>query len=96
VPANARSQSPSANSVRVTVENFARAETDNYLALNAKEAGVGKINSRGNRTARWCYGQSRRAGNPAKPNLQAMAVASLYDSTCANVTAAELRSYHAW
>ena len=46
VPANARSQSPSANSVRVTVENFARAETDNYLALNAKEAGVGKINHR--------------------------------------------------
>jgi hypothetical protein len=27
----------------VTVDNFVRAETDNYLATNAKEAGVGKL-----------------------------------------------------
>lgn len=30
----------------VTVENFARAETDNYLALNAKDAGLGKLSHR--------------------------------------------------
>jgi hypothetical protein len=29
--------------VPVTVDNFARAETDNYLAVNAKEAGLGKL-----------------------------------------------------
>jgi hypothetical protein len=44
LPAVARAQSPSANTVPVTVENFTRAETDNYLATNAKEAGLGKLN----------------------------------------------------
>jgi hypothetical protein len=37
-------QSPAGGVVPVTVDNFARAETDNYLAINAKEAGgVGKL-----------------------------------------------------
>ncbi|TCM22442.1 uncharacterized protein DUF1254 [Novosphingobium sp. PhB165] len=30
-------------SAPVTVENFARAETDNYLAINEKQAGIGKL-----------------------------------------------------
>jgi len=39
-----RAQSPSSDTVRVTVDNFVRAETDNYLAVNAKEAGgAGKL-----------------------------------------------------
>jgi hypothetical protein len=33
----------------------------------------------------------RRAGNPAKPNLQAMAVVPLHESDRANVSAALLR-----
>ncbi len=40
----ARAQSPSANTVPVTVENFNRAESDNYLASNAKQAGLGELN----------------------------------------------------
>jgi hypothetical protein len=43
LPAVARAQSPSPNTVPVTVENFNRAESDNYLATNAK-AGLGKLN----------------------------------------------------
>ena len=39
-----RAQSPSSDTIRVTVDNFVRAETDNYLSVNAKEAGgVGKL-----------------------------------------------------
>jgi hypothetical protein len=32
--------------VPVTVDNFVRAETDNYLAINAKEGGIGKLSHR--------------------------------------------------
>jgi hypothetical protein len=32
--------------VPVTVDNFPRAETDNYLAVNAKDAGLGKLSHR--------------------------------------------------
>ena len=39
-------QPPSTATAPVTVENFARAETDNYLALNAKDAGLGKLSHR--------------------------------------------------
>jgi hypothetical protein len=45
LPAVARAQAPSANTVPVTIENFNRAESDNYLATNAKEAGLGKLNN---------------------------------------------------
>jgi hypothetical protein len=38
----ARAQSP-ADTVPVTVQNFTRAESDNYLAVNAKKAGLGKL-----------------------------------------------------
>lgn len=38
----ARAQS-SADIVPVTVQNFTRAESDNYLAANAKEAGLGRL-----------------------------------------------------
>ena len=43
LPSVARAQSPSPNIVPVTVENFNRAETDNYLANNVKQAGLGKF-----------------------------------------------------
>jgi hypothetical protein len=47
LPAEGRAQSPAGDAVPVTVGNFARAETDNYLATNAKEAGgVGKLSHR--------------------------------------------------
>lgn len=39
----AHAQSGSSTAVPVTVDNFVRAETDNYLATNAKEAGLGKL-----------------------------------------------------
>ena len=38
----ARAQSP-ADAVPVTVQNFARAESDNYLAVNVKKAGLGRL-----------------------------------------------------
>jgi hypothetical protein len=38
----ASAQSP-ADGVPVTVQNFTRAETDNYLAVNVKEAGLGRL-----------------------------------------------------
>ena len=41
LPAIALAQSPS--STAVTVDNFVRAETNNYLATNAKEVGIGKL-----------------------------------------------------
>ena len=44
LPSVARAQSPSPNTVPVIVDNFNRAETDNYLATNAKQAGLGKFN----------------------------------------------------
>jgi hypothetical protein len=44
VVAGAYAQSPPSAAVPVTVDNFVRAETDNYLAINAKDAGgVGKL-----------------------------------------------------
>jgi hypothetical protein len=43
LPAMAHAQSGSSTAVPVTVDNFVRAETDNYLATNAKEAGLGKL-----------------------------------------------------
>jgi hypothetical protein len=46
LPAIARAESPSSAAVPVTVDNFARAESDNYLATNAKEAGLGKLSHR--------------------------------------------------
>jgi hypothetical protein len=46
LPVMAHAQSPSNASVPVTVDNFARAETDNYLATNAKEAGIGRLGHR--------------------------------------------------
>jgi hypothetical protein len=42
----ARAQSPSDAAVPVTVDNFVRAETDNYLATNAKEPGIGTLSHR--------------------------------------------------
>jgi len=45
-PAMARAQSASSTPVPVTVDNFVRAETDNYLATNANEAGLGKLSHR--------------------------------------------------
>jgi hypothetical protein len=42
--ATARAQSPSGDAVRVTVDNFGRAESDRYLADLAKDAGgLGKF-----------------------------------------------------
>jgi hypothetical protein len=38
----ARAQSP-ADTVPVTVQNFTRAESDNYLAVNVKKAGLGRL-----------------------------------------------------
>jgi hypothetical protein len=38
----ARAQTP-ADTVPVTVKNFPRAESDNYLAINVKKAGLGKL-----------------------------------------------------
>ncbi len=46
LPAIARGQSPSSAAVPVTVDNFVRAETDNYLATNAKENGIGRLGHR--------------------------------------------------
>jgi hypothetical protein len=46
LPATADAQSPSANAVPVTVANFPRAESDHYFAVNAKEAGLGKLSHR--------------------------------------------------
>jgi hypothetical protein len=46
LPVVALAQSASGNAVPATVENFERAETDNYLAINAKEAGLGKLSHR--------------------------------------------------
>ena len=43
LPALARAQSASSTAVPVTVDSFVRAETDNYLATNAKEAALGKL-----------------------------------------------------
>jgi hypothetical protein len=43
LPHYVSSQPASGNAVPVTVENFVRAETDNYMAGNAKDAGVGKL-----------------------------------------------------
>ena len=39
---SARAQSP-ADAVPVTVQNFTRAEFDNYLAVNVKKAGLGRL-----------------------------------------------------
>jgi hypothetical protein len=39
----AHAQSPSTAAVPVTVDNFTRAESDNYLAINVREAGIGKL-----------------------------------------------------
>jgi hypothetical protein len=44
--AEARAQSPSSDTTPVTIDNFVRAETANYLATNAKEAGIGKLGHR--------------------------------------------------
>jgi hypothetical protein len=44
--AAAHAQSPSTAAVPVTVDNFARAESDNYLAVNAREGGIGKLSHR--------------------------------------------------
>jgi hypothetical protein len=41
--AGAHAQSAVGDSVPVTVNNFARAESDHYFATNAKEAGLGKL-----------------------------------------------------
>jgi hypothetical protein len=46
LPAISGSQSPSNAAAPVTVDNFVRAETDNYLATNAKDAGIGKLSHR--------------------------------------------------
>jgi hypothetical protein len=46
LPATVHAQSPSSATVPVTVDNFVRAETDNYLAINVKEAGIGKLGHR--------------------------------------------------
>jgi hypothetical protein len=46
LPAVAHTQSPSANTLPVTVENFERAESDNYLAVSTKESGLGNLNHR--------------------------------------------------
>lgn len=46
LPVVARAQSASSTAVPVTVDNFVRAETDNYLATNATEAGLGKLSHR--------------------------------------------------
>jgi hypothetical protein len=45
-PGAVHAQSPSTTEVPVTVDNFARAESDNYLAINAREAGIGKLGHR--------------------------------------------------
>lgn len=42
-PAGACAQSAVSNAVPVTVNNFARAESDHYFGINAKEAGLGKL-----------------------------------------------------
>ena len=39
----ARAQAPADGAVPVTVQNFARAESDNYLAVNVKKAGLGRL-----------------------------------------------------
>jgi hypothetical protein len=46
LPATAGAQSSAGNAVPVTVAHFARAESDHYLAVNAKEAGLGKLSHR--------------------------------------------------
>src|SRR5438128_2572846 len=46
LPATAGAQSSAGNAVPVTVSNFARAESDHYLTVNAKEAGLGKLSHR--------------------------------------------------
>jgi hypothetical protein len=45
-PGAVHAQSPPTTEVPVTVDNFARAESDNYLAINAREAGIGKLGHR--------------------------------------------------
>jgi hypothetical protein len=39
-------QTPSGAAIPVTVDNFVRAETDNYLATNAKEGALGRLSHR--------------------------------------------------
>jgi hypothetical protein len=39
----ARAQSPADATIPVTVQNFARAESDNYLAANMKKVGLGRL-----------------------------------------------------
>jgi hypothetical protein len=46
LPPLACAQAPIGGTVPVTVDNFVRAETDNYLATNVKDAGLGKISHR--------------------------------------------------
>jgi hypothetical protein len=46
LPATVYAQSPSSATVPVTVDNFVRAETDNYLAINAEDAGIGQLGHR--------------------------------------------------
>jgi hypothetical protein len=41
--AAASSEAPTDPTIPVTVENFARAESDNYLATNAEDSGLGKL-----------------------------------------------------
>jgi hypothetical protein len=43
---DAKAQSSSSNAVPITIDNFARAESDLYKANSAKEAGLGKLNHR--------------------------------------------------
>jgi hypothetical protein len=42
----ARAQAPADKPIPVTIDNFTRAETDNYFAVNAKEGGIGKLSHR--------------------------------------------------
>src|SRR3974377_1137373 len=44
IAAHAQSPSPRGNTVPVTVDNFQRAETDNYFAKFGKDGGFGKLN----------------------------------------------------
>jgi hypothetical protein len=46
LPATVYAQSLSSATVPVTVDNFVRAETDNYLAINAEDAGIGQLGHR--------------------------------------------------
>ncbi len=40
----ARAQSPADATIPVTIEKFARAESDHYMTANAKQAGLGRLN----------------------------------------------------